>query len=64
MRLTRVEVEYGDAAFDAEIDFHDSGNRFERRAQNRKIFAFEVANGKYRGFGRGLRHDEVNLTEV
>ena len=64
MRLSRVEVEHGDAAFDAEIDFHDAGNRVKLCAKNREIFALEVADGKYRGLGRGLSHGQVNLTEV
>ena len=64
MRLAWVEVEHGDAAFEAEIDFHDAGKRVKRCAKNREIFALEIADGNYRGLGRGLRHGQVNLTEV
>ena len=64
VRLARVEVEDGDAAFEAEVDLYDSGNCVKRCAKNREIFALEAADGKYRGFSRGLSHGQVNLTEV
>jgi len=62
MRLGGIEVEDGDAAFDAEIDLHDSGNRVKRCAKNGQIFALEVADGN--NCGLGLSHGQVNLTEV
>jgi len=64
VRLAWIEVEHGDAAFDAEVDFHDSGNCVKRVAKNGEIFGLEAADGNYRGLGRGLRHGGANLTEV
>ena len=64
MRLARVEVEDGDAPFDAEIDFYDAGNCVKRFAKDAEIFTLEVGDGNNCGFGRGLRHGQVNLTEV
>ena len=64
MRLARVEVEHGDAAFDAEIDFCDAWHGAQCFAQSGKIFLLEIADRKNRGFRRRLRHGELNLTEV
>jgi len=48
--LGRVEVDDGDAALDAEVDFFDAGERLEHRAQHGQVIGLEIGDGKYRGF--------------
>jgi len=50
VRLGGVELEHGDAAFQAEVDLADAGQGFECLAQGRQVFRFEIADRQDGGF--------------